>query len=89
MVLFRLDIPGYDISPSIMYARVSRKKDKTYQYLKPCEAYRSTEGQPRTLVLMTLGRLNQLDRRKIDAAMVALLVYRTNCKILRATDPVP
>jgi len=72
-----------------MHTRVSRKKDKTYQYLKPCEAYRSPEGQPRTLVLTTLGRLNQLDRRKIDAAMEALLAYGTNGKILRASDLVP
>jgi len=57
-----------------MYTRVSRKKDKdkTYQYLQLCEAYRNTEGQPRTRVLMNLGRLDQLDRRKIDAAVGAL-----------------
>jgi transposase len=71
-----------------MYTRISRKKDKdkTYQYLQLCEAYRNTEGQPRTRVLMNFGRLDQLDRKKIDAAVEALLAYGTNPKILRASD---
>lgn len=72
----------------IMYTRVSRKREKakTYQYLQLCEAYRNKRGQPRTRVVMNLGRLDRLDRRKIDAAVEALLAYGTNPKIARVSD---
>jgi transposase len=71
-----------------MYTRVSRQKDKgkTYEYLQLCEAYRNRQGQPRTRVLMNFGRLDHLDRSKIDAAVEALLAYSTNPKITRASD---
>lgn len=81
-------IEYYGMCLVIMYTRVSRKKEKgkTYEYLQLCEAYRNRQGQPRTRTLMNLGRLDQLDRGKIDAAVEALLAYSTNPKITRVSD---
>ena len=71
-----------------MYIRVSRKKEKgrVYEYLQLCESYRNKQGKPRTRTLMNLGRLDQLDREKIDAAVEALWAWGTNPGVPRLSD---
>lgn len=63
-----------------MYARISRKKSggKTYEYLQLCESRRNAQGQPRVNILVNFGRLDQLDKTKIDSAVEALLAYSSN-----------
>lgn len=60
-----------------MYVRVSRKKilGTSYEYLQLCEAYRNAKGQPCTRVLTNFGRIDKLDRKKIDSAIDALLKF--------------
>jgi len=79
---------GSAICLHTMYTRISRKKDKgrVYEYLQLCESYRNKQGQPRTRTLMNLGRVDQLDRKKIDAAVEALLAWGTNPAITRLSD---
>lgn len=74
--------------PIIMYMRVStkRRQGKTYQYLQLCEAYRNEAGQPRTRVLINFGRMDQLDRKKIDTAVEALLAYSADPRVPRLSD---
>ena len=63
-----------------MYVRISRKrsKGKVYEYLQLCEAYRNDKGQPRTRVLLNLGRLDKLDRKKIDSIIGVLSQYSSS-----------
>lgn len=63
-----------------MYVRISKKKsgDKTYEYLQLCESKRNEKGQPRVNILANFGRLDQLDRKKIDSAVESLLVFSSN-----------
>ena len=60
-----------------MYARVSRRQfgGKSYDYLQLCEAYRNDKGQPRTRVLANFGRIDHLDRAKVDSVINGLLKY--------------
>ena len=71
-----------------MYVRVSHKKTqgKTYQYLQLCESCRNEEGQPRVRVLVNFGRLDQLDRKRIDSAVQALVRYASSPLPLRVED---
>ena len=71
-----------------MYARVSikRSQGKTYRYLQLCEAYRNAEGKPRTKVMANFGRIDQLDRKKVDTAINALLQYASNPSLPRLSD---
>ncbi len=72
----------------IMFTRIStkREKAKTYQYLQLCQSYRNEKGQPRTRVLINFGRLDQLDQKKIDQAVEALLAYSSNPAVPRVCD---
>jgi transposase len=71
-----------------MYVRASQKSSggKVYQYLQLCESYRNEKGQPRTKVLVNFGRLDQLDRKKIDSTIDALLKYSENPVRPRLSD---
>jgi hypothetical protein len=71
-----------------MYIRLStkRSKGKTYQYLQLCEAYRNQKGQACTRVLGNFGRIDQLNRKKIDSAINGLLGYASNPSITRLSD---
>jgi len=63
-----------------MYVRMSHKKTqgKTYQYLQLCESSRNEKGQPRVRVLVNFGRLDQLDRKRIESAVQALVKYASS-----------
>jgi len=71
-----------------MYVRLSTKRsqDKTYKYLQLCEAYRNEKGQPRTRVLINFGSVDQLDRKKIDSTINALIKYASDPHISRLSD---
>ena len=71
-----------------MYARLSTKiqKGKTYQYLQLCEAYRNKEGKPRNRILANFGRVDSLDKKKIDSAINALLQFSSSPSLNRLTD---
>jgi transposase len=71
-----------------MYIRLStkRSKGKIYQYLQLCEAYRNQKGQACTRVVGNFGRIDQLNRKKIDSAINALLGYASNPSITRLSD---
>ena len=63
-----------------MYVRISKKKSgsKIYEYLQLCESRRNENGQPRVNVLANFGRLDQLDRKRIDSAVESLLAFSSN-----------
>ena len=71
-----------------MYVRVSRKRDKgkTYEYIQICEAYRNEQGQPRNRIIYNFGRLDKLNRKKIDTAINGLLKYASDPSINRLSD---
>ncbi len=71
-----------------MYVRVSTKQSqgKTYRYLQLCEAYRNHKGQPCTRVLANFGRLEKLDRKKIDTAINGLIQYGSDPHLNRLSD---
>jgi hypothetical protein len=71
-----------------MYARISRKtvKGTTYEYLQLCEAYRDKNGSPRNRILYNFGRIDQLDRKKVDSAINALLKFSSDPSPTRLSD---
>jgi hypothetical protein len=60
-----------------MYVRISRRAraGRTYEYVQLCEAYRNVEGKPRTRVILNLGRKENLDPKRVDKIIEALLPY--------------
>ena len=71
-----------------MYARISKKTTKgtTYEYLQLCEAYRNENGNPRNRTIYNFGRLDKLDRKKIDSTINALLEFSSNPSPTRLSD---
>jgi hypothetical protein len=71
-----------------MYARIKRvtnAQGKTYEYLQIVEAVRE-EGKVRQKVLLTVGRVDEIDQEKVDRLIESLGRFAKSLVVLRPTE---
>lgn len=83
-----LDTDACHIINGEMYARVKRatnSQGKTYEYLQIVEAVRE-QGKVRQKVLLTVGRLDEIDQARVDRLIESLGRFGRSLLVLRPTE---
>jgi hypothetical protein len=76
------------MSWDLVYRSKPQKAQGPSLRIPPAVPERPQQAGPVTYsILMNLGRLDQVDRKKIDPAVEALLVWSTNLRLTRIGDP--